>query len=102
MADPKEKLIAFAVLKAKPGQHEALRDALLALVGPTRAEPGNLDYVLFEARDEPGLFYMREAFESQAALDAHVATAHFQNFAVRLDELLAEPIKLIFLDQVSG
>ena len=101
MADPKEKLIAFAVLKAKPGQREALRDALLALVGPTRAEPGNLDYVLFELKDEPGTFYMREAFVSQAALDAHCETDYFQAFARQADDLLAEPLRLIFMEEVS-
>lgn len=96
-----EKLTALAVLKARPGKREALRDALLALIEPTRAEPGNLDYVLFEQQDAPGTFYMREAFIDAAALERHKALPHFQAFAARLDELLAEPLRLILLDQVS-
>ena len=72
-----------------------LRHELLTLVEPTRQEPGNLDYVLFELRDEPVTFYMREAFVSQAALDAHCATDYFQAFANQADELLAEPLRLI-------
>lgn len=95
-------LISLAVLKAKPGQLQALRAGLLSLIGPTRAELGNLDYVLFEHRDEPGTFYMREAFKDQAALDAHFATSHFQRFAATTDDLLSEPLKLIFLEQVSN
>jgi quinol monooxygenase YgiN len=97
-----EKLVALAVLKARPGQREALQQGLLALIEPTRAEPGNLDYVLFELRDEPGTFYMREAFTNQAALDAHVAATYFQAFAATIDDLLEEPLRLIFLDQVSS
>lgn len=97
-----ETLIALAVLKARPGKREALRQGLLALIEPTRAETGNLDYVLFELRDEPGTFYMREAFTSQAALDAHVAAPYFQAFAATIDDLLEEPLRLIFLDQVSS
>ncbi|MFK0276660.1 putative quinol monooxygenase [Ensifer sp. NPDC090286] len=97
----KEKVISIAILKAKPHQREALRQGLLGLIAPTRAEPGNLDYVLFELRDEPGTFYMREAFADQAALDAHFATPHFQAFAAEIDALLEEPLRLIFLDQVS-
>lgn len=95
-------LVSIAVLKAKPGQRKALKDALLALVEPTRAEPGNLDYVLFELRDERGTFYMREAFADQAALDTHFAMPYFQHFAGIADDLLAEPLQLIFLEQVSA
>ncbi|WP_434662342.1 putative quinol monooxygenase [Aeromonas sp. NJAU223] len=96
-----DKLVSIAVLKAKAGMGEALRRELQKLVAPTRREPGNLDYVLFELKDEPGTFYMREAFVSQAALDAHCATDYFQGFASRADVLLAEPLRLIFLEEVG-
>lgn len=102
MTKTDQKLIALAILKAKEGRRKELRSSLLALIEPTRAEPGNLDYVLFEMRDEPGTFYMREAFASQAALDEHVAAPYFQVFTAKMNNLLAEPIKLIFLDQISG
>ena len=94
-------LISIAVLKAKTGQREALRDALSALVAPTRQEPGCLDYTLFELRDEPGSFYMRESFQDQPALDAHFATPYFQAFEKRFDALLDAPIRLVFLEKVA-
>ncbi|MEG0858434.1 MAG: putative quinol monooxygenase [Pseudomonas sp.] len=96
-----QRLVSIAVIKAGPGKQQALKQALLALIEPTRAEPGNLDYVLFEQRDEPGTFYMREAFVDQAALDAHLATPYFQRFAAASEDLLTEPLQLIFLEQVS-
>lgn len=101
MQDMRNKLVSIAVLKSKAERRDALRDGLLALIDPTRSETGNLDYVLFEAKDEPGVFYMREAFEDQAALDAHFATPHFQAFKTTLEDLLEEPIQLIFLNQIS-
>ena len=97
-----DKIISIAVLKAKSGKRDELRQELLALIDPTRSEAGNLDYVLFELRDEPGTFYMREAFTSQAALDEHFAAPYLQAFAAKLDDLLEEPLRLIFLDQVSS
>lgn len=97
-----EKIISIAVLKAKPGKREALREGLLKLIEPTRQEVGNLDYVLFESKDEPGVFYMREAFRNQVALDEHFRSSYFQAFAATMDDLLAEPLRLIFLDQVSS
>ncbi|WP_447838011.1 putative quinol monooxygenase [Aeromonas salmonicida] len=98
---PDKKIVSIAVLKARPDMKECLRHELLKLVEPTRHEPGNLDYVLFELRDEPDTFYMREAFVSQAALDDHCATDYFQAFAKQADELLAEPLRLIFMEEVS-
>lgn len=97
-----EALVSIAILKARPGQRDQLRESLLALIEPTRAEPGCLDYVLFELRDEPGTFYMREAFTSAAALEAHKAMPHFQAFAAKAGNLLAEPLRLVFLDRVSS
>lgn len=79
-----------------------MKEELLKLIEPTRAEPGNLDYVLFEQRDEQGTFYMREAFRDQASLDGHISMPYFQRFAATADDLLQEPLQLIFLEQVSA
>lgn len=95
-------LVSLAILKAKRGHEQGLRAALLALIEPTRAEPGNRDYMLFEGRDEPGTFYMREAFDDQQALDKHLASPYFLRFAEQAESLLAEPLQLIFLDPVSS
>lgn len=96
------KMISLiAVLKAKPGQTDALRQALQALLLPTRQEPGNLDYALFQLRDAPDTFYMREAWQGQDALDAHVAMPYFQAFMTQMESLLAEPLRLDFLTPVE-
>ncbi|WP_327438892.1 putative quinol monooxygenase [Pseudomonas donghuensis] len=100
-ATPEQPLVSIAVLKARPGQREALKAALRALVEPTRQEPGCLDYVLFQLRDTPDVFYMREAFRNQQALDLHLAMPYFQAFAQRFDELLSEPLQLQMLEQVA-
>ncbi len=43
---PKNAVILTAMVKAKPGQEEAVKDALLSLVEPTRKESGCLCYNL--------------------------------------------------------
>ncbi|MNF60368.1 putative monooxygenase YcnE [compost metagenome] len=96
-----DKIVSIAVLKARAGMRERLRRELLKLIEPTRLEPGNLDYVLFELQEEPGTFYMREAFVNQGALDDHCATDYFQAFAGQAEELLAEPLRLILMEEVS-
>jgi len=102
MTEHTSAIVLLATLKAKAGQADALKAALLALIEPTRAEPGNLDYMLFERQGEPGCFYMREAFAHQEAFDAHAASEHFQRFLARSEDLLAEPPQLTFLNPVSS
>ena len=75
----------IAVLKAETGKTDELRQALQALLLPTRQEPGNVEYALFQLRDEPETFYMRESWKDQAAMDSHVAQPHFQAFIGHMD-----------------
>jgi quinol monooxygenase YgiN len=98
---PNAPVHVVAAITAAAGRRDALRDALAALVPATRAEPGCIDYTLFEARDLPGTFYMRECFVDAAALDAHMATAHFRSFAARLTELVDGAIVPTFLTPVA-
>ncbi|WP_347289763.1 putative quinol monooxygenase [Kluyvera georgiana] len=92
----------IAVLKARPGKTESLRDALKALLLPTRQEPGNLDYTLFQLRDEPETFYMRESWRDEAALEEHIALPHFQAFIAQMESLLAEPLRLDYLTPIEA
>lgn len=92
----------IAVLKAKTGKVDELREALKALLLPTRQEPGNTDYTLFQLRDEPDVFYMRESWRDQAALEEHISLPHFQAFIGQMDSLLAEPLRLDYLTPVEA
>ena len=92
----------IAVLKARPGKTESLRDALKALLLPTRQEPGNLDYTLFQLRDEPETFYMRASWRDEAALEEHIALPHFQAFIGQMESLLAEPLRLDYLTPIEA
>lgn len=101
MSSTGDIVVSLATLVAREGRRDDLLRELLTLIDPTRAEPGNLDYVLFEKAEAPGTFVMREAFASIAALREHQQTAHYAAFAAQADELLAEPLALTFLTQVS-
>lgn len=77
----------LAELNPQPGREAELRDGLRALIEPSRAEAGCLRYIAYET-DHDGRLYVDEIWESQAALDAHAATDHFQRFAARFPEIV--------------
>lgn len=96
-----EVISIIAVLKARPGKIDALKRALQALLLPTRREPGNIEYALFQLRDTPDVFYVRESWRGQAGLDAHIALPHFQGFILQMNDLLAEPLRLDYLTPIE-
>jgi quinol monooxygenase YgiN len=75
---PEKGIILVAELKAKTGQEQAVKDALVAMVEPTRKEEGCLCYNLHESKDDKTQFMFYEQWASQAALDAHGKTPHMK------------------------
>jgi quinol monooxygenase YgiN len=65
----------------KPG-HE---DEAVALFGEltrlTRTEPGCRMYLAHRSSSDPRRFFLYEQYDDQAALDAHRAAPHFEQFA---------------------
>lgn len=61
----------IAVLVAKPGRERALRENLIALVAPSRAEEGNLRYDLYVDTGDPRRFIFIEAWASLEAQRRH-------------------------------
>ena len=69
-----------------------MRQALRALVPPTREEEGCLAYELFESGSAPGVFVTQERWRGQDDLDAHLQTAHVaQAFAAAGESLATAP-----------
>jgi len=66
-----------AHVAALPGHAAPLRAVLLALLAPTRAEPGCLFYDLHSS-DSPHVFTFIEAWATEADLDRHLQSAHIQ------------------------
>ncbi len=86
--DRPELLTVIAHVRAKPGKQQELRDALIALVEPTRAEQGFVNYDLHQGTEDPDLFYLYENWDSAELLDAHLAAPHLVEFAGRVDDLV--------------
>ena len=72
-------LTAVARIRAIPGGEEAVREALRAMVAPTREEEGCIDYRLHVVNDAPNLFYFVALWRSEADLDVHLAEPHIVN-----------------------
>ena len=86
-ADEGEVITAATFIHGLPGREDDLRDHLLSLAAPTRAEPGCLQYDLFQSPDAAHEFLRIERWKSIADLDAHKAMPHLRaSFEKRMRE----------------
>ena len=87
------RLVVVAIFRAREGREQALSTALQAMLAPTRAEAGCLNYDLHRSNDDPGLFYFHETWASADDHRAHLDTPHVRHLLEVTPELLLEPIR---------
>lgn len=89
----------MAVLSARPGKAVELRALLEGMLGPSRAESGNLRYDLWQDEADPDRFALDELYVDAAAVAAHRETGHFRHY-LSVIEGLAERFAVV-LDPVA-
>ena len=91
----------IGTVTARPETREELASMLMALVAPTRAEAGCINYDFHVDAADPCVFVFYENWTDRAALDAHLAMPHLQPLVSQLDRLLACPVEIRPLTMLS-
>ena len=86
-----EKIVLIARLKVKDDKIEEARSAALAIVEPSRAEAGCINYDIHQSIEDETVFFWHETWVNKAALDEHFATPIFQEFFAVVGKVAAEP-----------
>ena len=82
----------FASIVPKPEHVKDVEEELLRMVSVSRKEPGNLRYDLYRISEGSTSFHLFETYDSPAAMDAHRASAYYQNYRAKVvDWLLSTP-----------
>lgn len=88
-------------LRALTGREDELRDALLEVTRASREEPGCLNFDLHQDLQDPAKFIIYENWRDEAALALHFSLPHSLALALRLPTLLAEPLHMERLRELS-
>lgn len=82
-----QALTAVTFIRGKSGSEDEVKRELLSLTAPTRAEPGNLRYDLYQSVDRPGQFMRLEVWRSAEALELHKGSPYLRaSFERRKDQ----------------
>ncbi|RFU49676.1 putative quinol monooxygenase [Paraburkholderia sp. DHOC27] len=91
-----------AVFEAKEGLQGELEKLLRSMIAPSRAEPGNLRYDLWQDIDIPRRFVLDELYQNGKAVAAHRATPHFQHYLSRINTLAERTATVVHAVDVAG
>lgn len=77
---------------ARPETRDELEKLLAAQMGPTRAEPGCINYDFHVDAQDDCVFVFYENWRSQEDLDAHMRMPHLAPLPGNVERLLAKPV----------
>jgi quinol monooxygenase YgiN len=86
------ELFIFARFHARPGEENAVRAAILDVVGPSRAEPGCLSIHAFRSTRDLRLFYIHSRWIDEPAFDKHSGLPHTVRFIEQVEPLIDHPL----------
>ncbi|HEX8494344.1 MAG TPA: putative quinol monooxygenase [Pyrinomonadaceae bacterium] len=95
-----QKLTVLARVYAKEDAAEKVRQECLALVAPSRAEEGCINYDLHQSVDDKTHFVFYENWVSREALDKHLEMPHSLRFDERTSGLLAQETEITFWEML--
>lgn len=90
----------MAILAARPGRADDLKDLLFGMVDACRAEPGNLRWDVWQDQADPTRFVLDELYTDKSAIAAHRETPHFQDYFSKINDiaertaLVLHPVKV--------
>jgi quinol monooxygenase YgiN len=94
-------LTVVAEISAKPGREDELKQLLLSVVEPTRAEAECIQYDPHVSTDGPANFVLYENWKDAAALQKHLASDHMREFFAKASELFAVPPRVLTYTRIA-
>ncbi len=88
------ELLIFGRFHARKGRETELETAIRDVSGPTRAEPGCLDYQVLRPNGDARLFYIHSRWVDEAAFELHAALPHTVRFIELAETLIDHPLDI--------
>ena len=99
------KIIVFASFYPKKEKSNEVKEIILNMIAPTRAEEGNEIYNFYEVKNDDGInisFHLFEVYKNPAALDFHKNTSYYKNYRSKVVDLLDKPIEVKVLTSIDS
>lgn len=95
------ELFIFARFHARPGNEDAMLEALLDVITPTREEQGCLRIHAFRSVRDPQLFYIHSHWKDESAFDYHASLPHTVRFIENVETLIDHPLEVTRAERIG-
>lgn len=72
-------IILTAVIQAKPGKEQELKEVLKSLIPIAKEEKGTVEYILHASKAVPGKFFFYEKYQDKQTYDDHSNNTRLQD-----------------------
>ena len=101
MKTKKTDVIVLASATAKPGRGGELEAALREAAGPTREQPGCVQFMLLRVQNDESTIVGYERWASEADHQKHLQGAHIQRLMSRMADILAGPPNIVSYEPID-
>lgn len=89
------EIVTFARLHARPGEEDAIADALHRVHSGSIAEPGCLDHRAYRSIRDPRLFYVWSRWRDEAAFELHATLPHTVEFLFLVEPRIDHDLEVV-------
>jgi quinol monooxygenase YgiN len=95
------ELFIFARFPAIAGNENEVAEALDAVLGPSREEPGCLSVHAFRSIRDPCLFYIHSRWRDEDAFEYHASLPHTVRFIEWVTPLIDHPLDVTRAEMIG-
>lgn len=91
----------LVIMEGIKGKEDALKNALMSVVEPSRSESSCLEYRLHQDKNNPTQFILYENWESAQLHQEQFKKSYIIALIEKIEPLLAKPYQVIFANEIS-
>lgn len=95
-------IVVTAIMTAKKGNEEKVRELAAKMVSKVKAEKNTLYYSFNQSKNEAQRFVFIEKYSDQAAFDFHSSTDYFKEIVGEIATLLSKEPELEFYTELTS
>ena len=95
------RLTVMALLKAKPGKEEDLKEAMLVQIHKIKEVHGyDTQFDVHQSKSDTSVFTLYEIWESEESMKLHFEQEYTKALVAKFEDLLAEPLQIWHLTKL--
>ena len=95
------EIVTFARVHARPGEEDAIAEAMREVHAGSIAESGCLDHRAYRSIRDPRLFYVWSRWKDEAAFEVHATLPHTLQFLALVEPRIDHDLEVVRTERIA-